>query len=212
MYFVKTPWWLKRFYAKLIWHIPSKEKVLYFTFDDGPHPQATPFVLDALRQYKAKGTFFCIGKNVVHHPQIYTRITDEGHSIGNHTFNHANGWLTDDSSYRENIFKAGESIDSNLFRPPYGRIKRSQTKMIMPCFKVIMWDVLSADFDIKLSPQKCFDNVVWNCKPGSIVVFHDSQKAFERLHYALPLALAHFSRLGYRFEAIPFQKLSAGNS
>lgn len=205
MYLVKAAWWLKAIYPSYIWHIEETEKVMYLTFDDGPHATVTPFVLQQLQQYNAKATFFCIGKNVVEQPTIYQQILNDGHSIGNHTHNHLNGWKTNDASYLNNIKLAEQSIQSNLFRPPYGRIKKSQAKQLMlrnTNMKIVMWDVLSGDFDTQLSPQKCLDNVLKNVTQGSIVVFHDSEKAFERLQYALPKTLEHFSNLGYTFKAI----------
>jgi peptidoglycan/xylan/chitin deacetylase (PgdA/CDA1 family) len=209
MYFIKAPWWLKAFYASLIWKIPEKEKVLYLTFDDGPHETATPFILDELKKYNAKATFFCIGKNVAAQSPLYNRILEEGHAAGNHTYNHLNGWKTDDATYINNIIKAAELIESNLFRPPYGRIKKFQSKVLMrkedparPLFKIIMWDVLSGDFDIRLSPQQCLANVLKYAEKGSIIVFHDSTKAWSRMSYALPRVLAHFSEQGYVFKAL----------
>jgi len=152
-YFVKTPWWLKKLYPRCTWDIPSREKVLYLTFDDGPHAEVTPFVLDTLQQYNAKGTFFCIGKNVATHKDIYRNMLDAGHRAGNHTFNHLNGWKATDQHYLKNILEAGKYIDSNLFRPPYGRITRFQVKLLTGIrnspvnsnFSIIMWDVLSGD-------------------------------------------------------------------
>ena len=209
-YFVKTPWLLKKLYPRCIWDIPVKEKVLYLTFDDGPHPAATPFVLNTLQQYNALATFFCIGKNVVEHPAIYRNIIDAGHRIGNHTFNHLNGWNVRDEQYVQNILEAGKYIDSNLFRPPYGRITRWQVKLLTEIknspmhknFSIIMWDVLSGDFDKEATGEKCSFNVIGNARPGSIIVFHDSEKAFPRLQTSLPQVLEHFSKKGYRFEPI----------
>jgi peptidoglycan/xylan/chitin deacetylase (PgdA/CDA1 family) len=210
LYFVKTPWWLKRLYPRCVWDIPVKEKILYLAFDDGPHPVVTPFVLDTLKQYNAKATFFCIGKNVVAHPDIYRTILDEGHRIGNHTFNHVNGWKVSDELYVQNILEAGKYIDSSLFRPPYGRITRFQVKLLTGIrnspvsknFKIIMWDVLSGDFDVSLSAETCSLNVVKNAQPGSVIVFHDSEKAFPRLKESLPKILHYFSNQGFRFEVI----------
>jgi peptidoglycan/xylan/chitin deacetylase (PgdA/CDA1 family) len=209
MYFVKAPWWLRKLYSSFIWKIPTKEKVLYLTFDDGPHETATSFILDELKKYDAKATFFCIGKNVVNLPSLYKRILDEGHKTGNHTYNHLNGWKTDDTTYINNIVQAAKHIDSNLFRPPYGRIKKFQSRLLMrrggaphPLFKIIMWDVLCGDFDINLSPQQCMDNVLKNAEPGSIVVFHDSTKAWSRMSYALPRVLEHFNKEGYVFKVL----------
>jgi len=204
-YLVNTPWWLKTLYRGLIWQIPTKEKVLYLSFDDGPHPVATPFVLDELKKYDAKATFFCIGKNVEGYPQLYRRILLEGHRVGNHTYDHLNGWKVDDKRYLKNIRDAARLIDSDLFRPPYGRISAFQSSLLRSApfhYKIIMWQVLSADFDRALTADRCARYVIRDARPGSIVVFHDSEKAFDRLRGALPAVLEHFSGLGYRFEAI----------
>lgn len=209
MYFIKTPKWLKILYRSYIWNIPTDEKALYLTFDDGPHAVATNFVLDELKKYNAKATFFCIGKNVVAEKATYQRILEEGNTVGNHTHNHLNGWKTKDREYIANILEAAQFIDSDLFRPPYGRITRFQAKAISDTheykangFKVIMWDVLSGDFDNKLSPEDCLLNVINNSTNGSIIVFHDSEKAYMRMRYALPGILEHFSKKGFRFEAL----------
>ena len=207
LYLVKTPWWLKKWYGRLVWDIPQKagDKVLYLTFDDGPHPVATPFVLDELRRHDAKATFFCIGKNVQEHPLIYKRILEEGHRVGNHTQHHLNGWKCSDAAYLGDIAQAARYIDSDLFRPPYGRISAFQASLLRkPPFEyqVIMWDVLSADFDRDLHPDRCARNVIRNARPGSIIVFHDSEKAYPRLQTALPEVLSHFGGRGYRFASI----------
>jgi len=206
-YFIKTPWWLKKIYSSYIWSIDTKEKILYLTFDDGPHPIATPFVLDELKKYNAKATFFCIGKNVLAEREIYKRIIEEGHAVGNHTHNHVNGWKTKNDIYLADVNEAGKLIDSILFRPPYGRITFFQAKNIKaalkkPDAKIIMWDVISGDFDDTLSGQQCLQNVILNAKNGSIIVFHDSQKAFSRLNFFLPLLLKFFEKKGYRFEKL----------
>jgi peptidoglycan/xylan/chitin deacetylase (PgdA/CDA1 family) len=212
MYFVKAPRWLKWLYPKLVWDIPVEkgEKILYLTFDDGPHPIATPFVLDQLKRYNAKATFFCIGRNVTDHRDIYARILDEGHAVGNHTYNHLNGYKVTDKEYIADVQKAAEVIDSKLFRPPYGRITRFQSKVLTDQrtttndqrFKIIMWDVLTGDWDNKIDGSKCYDNVILNAKTGSIIVFHDSAKALERLQFALPKVLQYFSHKCYRFKTI----------
>ena len=203
-YFTRMPWLLKKFYSECVWEIPSKEKIIYLTFDDGPHPIATPFVLDELKKYNAKATFFCIGKNVVVEKSLYRRILDEGHRVGNHSFNHLNGWKSKNLLYLEDISKAAKYIDSNLFRPPYGRISKFQIRNLKSelGFKIVMWSVLSGDFDPKISGNVCAENILFKTGPGSIVVFHDSEKAFDRLRYALPVVLKHFSEQGYRFEKI----------
>lgn len=204
MYLTKTPFWLRSLYPSLVWRMPVRgEKKIYLTFDDGPHPQATSFVLDQLAAYGAKATFFCIGKNVVAEPEIYQRIITEGHSIGNHTQHHLNGWKTDDVTYLNDIAMAELSIVSNLFRPPYGRIKRSQIKSLQQQQKkVIMWDVLSADFDTRLTGEACLAYVLYHTQPGSIILFHDSEKAWDRMSVALPKVLKHFSERGFRFEGM----------
>ncbi|MEQ1675947.1 MAG: polysaccharide deacetylase family protein [Chitinophagaceae bacterium] len=200
-YFVKTPWWLKKIYSSYLWSIDTNEKTVYLTFDDGPHPQATPFVLDELKKYDAKATFFCIGKNVEAHPDIYKRILDEGHRVGNHTQNHLNGWKTDTDAYLADISEAAKQIDSTLFRPPYGRIRTVQAKRLK-AYKIVMWDVLSGDFDESVSKEKCLHNVTSRSKPGSIIVFHDSQQALTRLQHALPAAMQFFKESGYSFRKI----------
>lgn len=204
MYLTKTPFWLRSLYPSLVWRMPVEgEKKIYLTFDDGPHPQATPFVLDQLAAYGAKATFFCIGKNVVAEPEIYQRIIAEGHSIGNHTQHHLNGWKTDDATYLNDISTAEQYIASDLFRPPYGRIKRSQIKSLQQQQKkIIMWDVLSADFDTRLTGEACLAYVLYHTQPGSIILFHDSEKAWDRMSVALPKVLKHFSERGFRFEGI----------
>jgi peptidoglycan-N-acetylglucosamine deacetylase len=207
MYLVKTPWWLQRLYGKLVWHIPTTQKVLYLTFDDGPHEMATPFVLQTLLQYQAKATFFCIGKNVVENMPIYNQILQNGHTVGNHTHNHVNGFKTTTSNYVNNTILATKYIKSNLFRPPYGRIKRQQILQLLNnknigIEKIIMWSVLSGDFDEQLSAERCLQNVLTNCSNGSIIVFHDSAKAWPRLQYVLPKMLEYFSKKGYVFKAL----------
>jgi len=209
-YLAKTPGLLTRLYPSCIWNFPRDIQSIYFTFDDGPHPEATPFVLDTLKQYNAKGTFFCIGKNVAAHPDIYKRILNEGHAVGNHTFDHLNGWKTPDQEYIKNIGDARNYIDSKLFRPPYGRITKFQIRLLTASenvkqktvFKIIMWDVLSGDFDMSSSAEKCVKNVTSNAEAGSIVVFHDSEKAMPRMQKALIESLKYFSEKGIKFEAI----------
>jgi peptidoglycan/xylan/chitin deacetylase (PgdA/CDA1 family) len=202
-YFVKTPGFLKKIYASCIWNMPVDQKKIYLTFDDGPHPTATPFVLDELKKYNAKATFFCIGKNVETHPQLYKRILNEGHRTGNHTQNHLNGWKASDENYFDDIKDAAKVIDSNLFRPPYGRISQFQiAALIKQNIKIIMWDVLSGDFDEKISAETCTSNVIKHAANGSIIVFHDSEKALEKMKVSLRETLNYFSRFGYSFEVI----------
>lgn len=206
MYLVKSPWLLKKFYANgLIWNLPMQEKSLYITFDDGPIPIVTPFVLETLKKFSAKATFFCIGDNIQKHPDVFEQVVKEGHKIGNHTFNHLKGWDTDDEIYVANTLKCQDLTKTNLFRPPYGRIRKSQIKLLkqtIPDLKIIMWDVLSGDFDLNLSPEKCLKNVLKHTEPGSIIVFHDSLKAQERLEYVLPKALEAWTKQGYSFKSL----------
>lgn len=202
MYLVKAPWLLKAIYPSFVWQIKTSEKVLYLSFDDGPHETATPFVLDQLKKYNAKATFFCIGKNVAAYPAIFQRIVEEGHAVGNHTYHHLNGWKTKDETYINDINEASKIIPSNLFRPPYGRIKRTQSSIVNRQSSIVMWDVLSGDFDTELNPKRCLANVLYHSKPGSIIVFHDSTKAWDRMSFALPKMLEQFSKEGYQFKSL----------
>jgi peptidoglycan/xylan/chitin deacetylase (PgdA/CDA1 family) len=205
MYLVKSPLLLKWYYPSLTWHKSRAEKAIYLTFDDGPIPDVTEFVLKTLKDQQVKATFFCIGDNIRKHPHIFQQLLDEGHQVGNHTYNHLKGWKTDDATYLENFEQCQQLTASNLFRPPYGRIKKSQIGKIRaryPEMKIIMWDVLSGDFDLNLSPESCYHNVDKYVENGSIIVFHDSLKAFERLQYALPRTIASLKAKGYRFHTL----------
>lgn len=203
MYLVKAPSLLKKIYPKkLVWSIPADDSI-YLTFDDGPHPTATQFVLQMLAQYKAKATFFCIGKNVIEYPEIYQQIIAEGHTVGNHTQNHSNGWNLNKEEYLADIAIAAKHINTNLFRPPYGRIRKKQAEAIHKMgLKIIMWDVLSGDFDPKISPEKCWENIKQNIEPGSIIVFHDSSKAWDRMAYALPRTLAYCQEQKWQMKSL----------
>jgi peptidoglycan/xylan/chitin deacetylase (PgdA/CDA1 family) len=211
--FAKTPSLLSAVYRECIWKVKTDEKILYLTFDDGPIDEVTPFVLDELKRYNAKATFFCIGKNVDANPEIFQRIIEEGHAIGNHSYDHLNGWNCDNETYFENISRCHEvlirnSPDShreeirNLFRPPYGKLKPAQYKYLKQKYRIVMWDVLSFDFDLKMDEDKVLNNVTDNAGPGCIVVFHDSLKAKPKLEYALPRTLEHFSAKGFKFEKL----------
>lgn len=202
----KMPFWVPMVFPEYTWRIKTAEPVVYLTFDDGPHPQITPFVLDLLKAYDAKATFFCIGKNVQQHPEVYQRILEEGHAVGNHTFNHLNGRKVNNHAYLQNAQEAAAIIDSKLFRPPYGRIRNIQAtqikRMLGAGAQIVMWDVLSADFDRGLSPEKCLQRVLKHTKKGSIIVFHDSEKAFPNLEKILPQVLQKLKERGLRFERI----------
>ena len=206
---VKTNKWIKKVFNNLVWDIPNSDKKIYLTFDDGPIPDVTEWVLDILKSKDIKATFFCIGDNMKKHPEVYKRILAEGHQTGNHTFNHLNGWNTETNHYIEN-FKLCETEHSKLntkhsflFRPPYGKIKPSQSKTIRQFgYKIIMWDVLSYDFDSTVSEEKCLENVISNTEQGSIIVFHDSVKAEKNLKYALPKAIQILKNKGFVFDVI----------
>ncbi len=209
-YWVKTSIFIKKIFFRHIWSIPNKEKGVYLTFDDGPTPEITEWVLAELRKHEAKATFFCIGNNIEKHPNIFSKILQEGHAIGNHTFNHLNGWKTDKTAYVQNAVQCEKAIEdfsyrSKLFRPPYGKIKPSQAKALRDKgYQVIMWDVLSADFDQQISPEQCLENVLKNVSSGSIIVFHDSVKAYENLKYVLPKTLSFLAQNKYKSLKISF--------
>lgn len=210
---IKTNILIKKIFSNYVWDIPNKENKIYLTFDDGPIPEITEWVLGELEKHKAKATFFCIGDNIEKHPDIFEKVIKKGHSIGNHTFNHWNGWKTPTEQYLENA-KLCESTISNpnstiwnlkpeLFRPPYGKIKLSQSKKLRQMgYKIIMWDVLSADYDKSITPEQCLENVLQNTTSGSIIAFHDSIKAFPNLEYALPKALKYWTEKGFVFEKL----------
>ncbi|MBL7928883.1 MAG: polysaccharide deacetylase family protein [Bacteroidia bacterium] len=188
-------------YPSLTWKIKTEEKIVHLTFDDGPNPEATPFVLDELKKFGAKATFFCVGKNLQQYPEITGRIISEGHQLGNHTFHHLNGWTTNDRLYQESIEQTRSLTGgSNLFRPPYGKIRKSQIRKIQARYRIIMWNVLSFDFDRNTSPEKCLQNVISQIGPGSIVVFHDSAKALNNLKYALAGTLKFLKEKEFRIE------------
>ena len=202
-YTIKTPTIIQKFFSNYRWRFSSVPKEIYLTFDDGPTLEVTNFVLEELKKHQAKATFFCIGKNVKKHQNIYHKIQEEGHSVGNHTFNHLNGLLTKNTRYIENIQQASAYIVSKLFIPPYGMLKSSQARLLQQeGYKIIIWDVLSGDFDRSISPEKCLENVLKNTTNGSIIVMHDSEKAKDKIYFALPRILDHFSQKGYLFKAI----------
>lgn len=206
---IKTHWLIKKIFSNYIWAIPNAENKVYLTFDDGPTPEITNWTLNELQKFEAKATFFCIGDNLRKYPEIYKEIIQKGHSIGNHTFNHLNGWKTNTQTYIENakLFETELSkIDTkkyNLFRPPYGKMKSSQANyLIKSGYKIIMWDVLSADYDQTISPEECLDNVLKNISSGSIIVFHDSIKGFKNLEFVLPRTLEFIKNRGYSCEVL----------
>lgn len=209
MYFNNAEWLLSRIFPDLEWRVKAHEKVIYLTFDDGPVYPVTDFVLDELKRVGAKATFFCVGDNIYKHPDLFDRIILEGHKVGNHTYNHLNGWKVEDFKYFGNISLCTDQIKKHtggvapeLFRPPYGKIKRSQIKELKKDFRIVMWSVLSGDYDQRLSSEKCLKKTIKYTGKGSIIVFHDSMKAEKNLRYVLPLFLDHFSGLGYSFKCL----------
>ena len=201
---VKTPSFLRQLFPDLLWRFSTNKKVLYLTFDDGPHPSLTPWVLGCLKQFHAKATFFFVGHNVEKHLDLYQQVLEEGHHVGNHTHNHLRGWTTNNKKYIANVAQCQKLVNSTLFRPPYGRITPKQIRQLKRTYTIVMWDVLSWDFRQKTAPEKCVRNVIKHSRPGSIIVFHDNKNAGENIKHSLPLILSHFSKLGYRFEVIPY--------
>ena len=195
---------MRKFYSSALWRVPTQEKKIFLTFDDGPIPGITPWVLSTLKQFNAKATFFCVGGNIEKHSEVFQQIISEGHSIGNHTYNHLNGWKTNTKEYLENISKWNSNCnyETKMFRPPYGKLSLSQYSILKSQYSVIMWDVLSGDFDQTISEEKCLQNVLSKTREGSIVVFHDSIKAKKNLFFVLPKFLEKFSEDGYVFESL----------
>ena len=206
---IKVPTIIKKIFYNQIWDIPNNDNKIYLTFDDGPTPEVTQWVLELLEKEKIKATFFCIGNNIEKYPEIFQTILKKEHSVGNHTFNHLQGWKTSTNKYVENVELSETEIcklnteHCKLFRPPYGQIKPKQSKLLRKRrFKIIMWDVLSKDYDQTVSPEKCLDNVIKNTVSGSIIVFHDSIKAQKNLEYVLPKAIKLLKNKGFVFDRI----------
>ena len=210
-YWIKTNALIKKLFPNYIWDIPNDDNKVFLTFDDGPTPEITPWTLAQLKKYNFKATFFCIGDNIQKYPDIFNQMIQEGHKVANHTFNHLNGWKTNNNDFLDNVSLCqqqvqqvtGYNVKSKIFRPPYGKIKKSQSTLLRQLgYKIIMWDVLSADFDNKITSEKCLDNVIKNVKSGSIIVFHDSKKSFKNLEYALPKTLEFLNKNGFSCEVI----------
>ncbi len=199
MRFVRIPQLLKKLFTSLIWDYNTGEKKVYITFDDGPIPESTAWTLNILREKNVKATFFCVGDNVRKYPEIYQEILDEGHAVGNHTHNHLRGFTSKTQAYIDNIELASQYIDSKLFRPPYGMIKRSQAKELLKNYKIIMWDVLSEDYRQDITPESCYQAVLKSIRPGSIVLFHNHMKSEKNMRYALPRLIDELRKRGYEF-------------
>jgi peptidoglycan-N-acetylglucosamine deacetylase len=202
-YLSKIPAIVPALATQFVWHMPRSEKKVYLTFDDGPTPGVTEKVLDLLAQYNAKATFFCLGKQVEAHPKLFQRLLLEGHQIGNHSYSHPNGWKTKNYSYLKNVLHAEGVIPSQLFRPPYGKITNTQATALGKKYQLIMWDVISGDFDPATTPEKCLDRVTSNIEPGSIVVMHDSAKASSNLLHSLERIIQFIQEKGFSMEALP---------
>ena len=199
---IKTPTLIQFFFPSLLWSKKRDKKILYLTFDDGPYNMLSPFILDELKKYKAKATFFYLGSKAEKYPQLIKRCKDENHKIGNHSYSHPNGWKTKNSRYYQDIEKANKLLNSNLFRPPYGRIKPSQINHLKKYYKIIMWDILSWDFDKKTSAEECYNNIIKNTKSGSIIVLHENEKSAKNVKEVLPKILSYFSSQGFKFEKL----------
>lgn len=204
-YPVRIPRWVQRCFSAIAWRQPSQEcPTLYLTFDDGPIPEVTPWVLDQLQQYKAQATFFCVGDNVRRYPELYAQVQALGHQVGNHTMHHCDGWQTAADVYLNDVAQAATCIKSPLFRPPYGRLTPRQYRALQRAgYQIVLWEVLTGDFDEQLSPEACWEQFKDHLNNGSIVVFHDSYKAWERLSVVLPRLLEKYHQLGYQFKALP---------
>jgi len=200
MYLVKTPKFIQKLFPNYTWKVPTDAPTIYLTFDDGPIPGITPWVLEQLEAYNAKATFFCVGSNVEKHTEVFQQVVNGGHTIGSHTMNHVNGWDTDNIPYFHNVRRGASLVKSELYRPPYGKMKPSQSQFINRHYQVVMWDVLSGDFDPNITNDQCYRNVINHAESGSIIVLHDSIKAKEKLEYVLPRILEHFAGLGYQFK------------
>lgn len=196
---VRPPLLLRKIYPGALWRMKSREKKIYLTFDDGPVPGVTPAALSVLKQFNIKATFFCVGENVQKHPEVFQQVISEGHSIGNHTFHHVDGWNTSTRTYLREVQQCAEMFTSKLFRPPYGRMRPPQRKAIQRKYKIVLWDVLTYDFDKELNGEQCLQLALKNSREGSVVVFHDSEKAKERMLYALPKFIEKMKARGFEF-------------
>lgn len=207
MRYYKTPNSLQKVFSSFVWKIPQEKPTIYLTFDDGPIPELTPWVMEILREYKAKATFFCVGDNIQKHSAIFRNLLQEGHSVGNHTYSHLNAWKTDKKNYLQDIQKCQCEIENRegktcFFRPPYGKLNFYLRKEIEKIYQIVLWDVLSYDFDEQVSRETCLKNTLKNCENGSIIVFHDNIKATRNLIYTLPRLIEHFGEKGFIFEKL----------
>jgi len=202
MKLVRVRWWMKWLYPGVEWNYPEQEKTIYITFDDGPVPEVTPAVLAILRQFNVKATFFCLGDNVRKHPDIFRQVQEEGHRIGHHGYRHLNAWNTSAEVYLRDVEEGAKLISSDLFRPPYGKLTLRTLFALRKKYRIIMWDVISCDYDERVPAEQVYHNVIENVRPGSVVVFHDSRKAAANLLTTLPRVLLNIRERGYVFNTI----------
>jgi peptidoglycan-N-acetylglucosamine deacetylase len=206
---IKIEYIASNFFKEIVWNFPDKDKELFISFDDGPTEGITQWVLSVLAEYNAQATFFCAGENVENNPKLFKQIISEGHSVGNHGYSHIKGWYTRNKKYFQDVRLASDYINSNLFRPPYGRIKPSQIKHLKKDFKIVMWDVLTRDYNNNLKQETCLRKTMHLIKPGSIIVFHDTEKAERNLKYVLPEVLKYYSKKGFQFSPIEYSDISS---
>jgi peptidoglycan/xylan/chitin deacetylase (PgdA/CDA1 family) len=198
-----APFWIRAIYPKgLIWQVPANRHEIFLTFDDGPVPEATPMVLEILKRFNIKATFFCVGENVVKYPEIFELLRRNGHCVANHTYHHVKAWKTGFEEYLSEVEQCNTLVNSDLFRPPHGQINYKIARKLRKNYRIVMWSALTGDYDKKLSGDTCLSNAINNTKPGAIIVFHDSIKARERMEYALPLYIEHCQKSGYTFETL----------
>ncbi len=202
MYVLRIPFFVRLLFPQAITRIKTAEKKVYLTFDDGPIPEVTPWVMDVLKEEDIRATFFCVGENVFKYPEIFNRLVREGHKIGNHTFNHLPAFKTDNQDFVENVSSAEEYIKSDLFRPPHGQFNLRLFRSLKKRYKIVFWDLLSCDFDAQKSGEQCLEGIKKYVRPGSIIVFHDSLKAEKNLRYALPKSIAYLKKEGYTFDVV----------
>ena len=204
----QTPKIFRAFFPDyLIWQIPQKEKTVYLTFDDGPVPEVTPFVLELLEKHAIKATFFCVGDNVCKYPDLFKQMVKGGHQIGNHTFSHLQGFKCSTEQYMEDVEKADLVIQSRLFRPPHGQFRPSQLAQLKEKYEIVLWDVITRDYNCSLSGEYVANVVKKYARNGSIIVFHDSIKAEKNVRYALPRAIDFLMEEGYKFDVLNPQSL-----
>lgn len=199
----RPPLLYRMLFPETVWRMHFKPRTVYLTFDDGPIPEVTPWVLDTLDHYGVKATFFCVGENVQRNPELFQELLHRGHSVGNHTMNHMQGAKVSTKVYLHNVFQANELIHSSLFRPPHGLLRWAQSKVLRSRFAIIMYDLVSHDYSRKLTGEQVFENVKHFARNGSIIVFHDSLKAEKNMKYALPRSIEWLRNEGYEFAKIP---------